>query len=413
MTAAFSTFLDQAGVPVVKATLACDKAGARLDLAQERYVPLGSRATPATWQVPVCVKYGGARGAPAVACTMLTDKTGTLALPSCPQYVMPKPDGVGYYRVATDKKALANLLGAHKKDLTTVERVAVVDNAAALVTSGGLPVGDALALLPDLGKESDAMLLRVAATVPGVVHVPDELRPAYARFLDGVLGAAAKRIGWRAHPGDSAVMRGTRTLLVPLVAMAGEDAALLAEAKELASRWLDDPSALDVDAVDGVLSAACAYGDRALFDRMRAEAKRTKDDNRRTRIIHAMPHFRDAAVLRDVYGLLLSDDFDVRDTFAVLIYSDRFNQDVQIAYVLEHFDALAARIPEQIRPEIFAVGAGICADDKRAAFEAKFKDKTAKITGGPRRFEQVLEGVDTCIAQKKAMQPSLTAFLKK
>ena len=55
---AFSTFLDQAGVPLVSVKLECGAGSASLHLTQKRALPLGSAgAAPQTWQIPVCARY--------------------------------------------------------------------------------------------------------------------------------------------------------------------------------------------------------------------------------------------------------------------------------------------------------------------------------------------------------------------
>ncbi len=56
---AFRSFIDQPGVPLVTAKLACDADGAALACRQSRYLPVGSRGNPqSTWQLPLCVRYG-------------------------------------------------------------------------------------------------------------------------------------------------------------------------------------------------------------------------------------------------------------------------------------------------------------------------------------------------------------------
>src|SRR6185437_4688910 len=56
---AFKSFLDQNGVPLVATKLDCNtKGGATLDLAQSRYLPLGSTGDPnRLWGIPVCVRF--------------------------------------------------------------------------------------------------------------------------------------------------------------------------------------------------------------------------------------------------------------------------------------------------------------------------------------------------------------------
>src|SRR5262249_41164140 len=103
--APFSTFLDQPGVPLVTAKLVCEGGKGKLTLSQARYVPLGAgQAREQTWQIPVCARTSAGQ-----ACTLLTEKTGTLDLGACPQWFTPNADASGYYRSAIDDDAFTRL----------------------------------------------------------------------------------------------------------------------------------------------------------------------------------------------------------------------------------------------------------------------------------------------------------------
>src|SRR5256885_9779943 len=61
--AAFRSFIDQEGVPLVEVKSSCDGSRGRLELSQSRYLPLGSEASrDRVWQVPVCARDGVGRG---------------------------------------------------------------------------------------------------------------------------------------------------------------------------------------------------------------------------------------------------------------------------------------------------------------------------------------------------------------
>src|SRR5215831_18706093 len=73
VTGAFSTFLDQPGVPLVSVKLNCDTPDhASLQLTQRRALPLGTPGSrQQTWQIPVCVRYGEG-DATQRECTLMT-----------------------------------------------------------------------------------------------------------------------------------------------------------------------------------------------------------------------------------------------------------------------------------------------------------------------------------------------------
>src|SRR5262249_54992792 len=86
---AFSTFLDQAGVPVVSMDLQCQGNQAQVAVAQKRYLPIGSSgASDQNWRIPICLKYD-ADGRVRNQCELLTDPRDSVKLEakSCPAWV--------------------------------------------------------------------------------------------------------------------------------------------------------------------------------------------------------------------------------------------------------------------------------------------------------------------------------------
>ncbi|MEM9490762.1 MAG: M1 family metallopeptidase, partial [Myxococcota bacterium] len=102
VAAAFETFIDQPGVPVVRAELQCTRGQKpTLTLSQRRFAPSGSRIdTDRQWQLPVCVEYGVGRKT-GRSCVLMTEKQAQLELAKadrCPDWVLPNDNMTGYYR---------------------------------------------------------------------------------------------------------------------------------------------------------------------------------------------------------------------------------------------------------------------------------------------------------------------------
>jgi alanyl aminopeptidase len=418
--AAFSTFLDQPGVPLIRADLKCDKGSKpRIELAQERYLPIGSKgAAGSKWQVPVCVRYPTSNKVTERACLLLSEPTASLELDkaaSCPAWVMPNAAGAGYYRVAYTPEALDRLLKDGGEQLNLVERIRVIDDLLGLMQNGKLPAESALSHLPDLAKDPSPHMIRSASDLLFAVRdsfVPAALRPNLARFVEKALGARAREIGWKAKAGEDEQIRLLRPLLLSTVADKGENAALRAEAQQLASRWLDDPRSIESDIVGAVLRVTVRQGDKKLWDRLHDAAKKTKDQNQRRHLIRAMGGFLDPAIAKESLGLFLGDEFDIRDSLSLLFVDERI-ADVGFEFVKQNFDTLLSRLPGEFRGNLPFIAGSFCDDAHRADVEAFFKDRIGKLTGGPRNLAQVLEGISLCNARREAQQPSLATLLKK
>src|SRR6185295_20153390 len=96
---ALSTFIDQAGIPLVSAELRCAAGQApSLRLSQRRYLRLGLSTDERRWKIPLCARYPGAAG-PARACAVMDGAELDLPLPeakSCPAWVVPNDGALGY-----------------------------------------------------------------------------------------------------------------------------------------------------------------------------------------------------------------------------------------------------------------------------------------------------------------------------
>ncbi len=414
---AFSTFLDQPGVPLVTAKLVCEaKAAPKVVLSQERYVPAGSKgATPATWQIPICVRYAAGKKEDR-ACTLLTSASAELPLAgaACPDWVLPNQGGGGYYHVAYGPKDIDALLRAGDK-LSLVERLSVLRDMSALLLRGRLPAGDVLTHLASLVNDPSLHIQHAAAELLG--DIPDriiavESRPAFGRFVAKALGKRAFDLGFHPKAGESDDVRLIRPVLLEAAAIRGADPTLGAEADKLARAWLDDPAVLDEDLIGVTLTIAAQRGDRALYDRLLAEVRKAQNPRRKRHLLAAMASFRDPAVVRESLALFLTPELDSREALPLLFQDDRM-LDVTFPFLKEHYEAILARLPGEIASEAPRFGQDFCSERDRADVEAFFKGRVEKITGAPRNLAQALERITLCSAQRELHAASLAAFLKK
>ena len=88
LVAAMRSFTDQQGVPLLTFT----RKGDNFEVAQSRYVSLGTRPQPEKWIVPLCLRRGTVRH-----CQLLDGQTARFTLPGKGPLI-PNADGAGYYR---------------------------------------------------------------------------------------------------------------------------------------------------------------------------------------------------------------------------------------------------------------------------------------------------------------------------
>ena len=132
-------FVDQPGVPLVDAALACAGSRGAATIAQDRAAVSGAPAdrplstpprtdraagapvsTPPrtdraagapVWSIPVCVKIPTGKG----TCAVVGSKPASLPLESCPPWVMANAGALGYYRIGVSARDAAPLRRGHQR----------------------------------------------------------------------------------------------------------------------------------------------------------------------------------------------------------------------------------------------------------------------------------------------------------
>jgi alanyl aminopeptidase len=413
----FSTFLDQPGAPEVTLALRC-AAGAppAVDLEQRRWLPLGSpEAAPAIWSFPVCVKHPGGR-----ACTMLDGPRATLPLPDakgCPAWLLGNDGELGYYLARYDGDQAARLAKALPA-LSVRERVGLLGDLTALATGGRMPAADLLALLPAFAadKEPHVVLaaVRAAHAIDAQLVGPAE-RPAWARYIARAFGPRARALGWSGKPGEDEATRLLRGPLLELAAIDGGDAKLAAAGAALGQRWLGDRTGPQPDVRGAALAVLVHRGDALLLTRLRDELGRSRDPDVRFLLLLSLGRFADPNVLRQALALTVTDAIDPRET--AWVYSGTRVADPSVApevwaFVRQNLDDLVARYPPNGAAELIQMHARMCDRDRARELEDFFKDRVAKVPGGPRALRQTLERIEQCVAAREAQRASLAKALR-
>ncbi|HMD97035.1 MAG TPA: M1 family metallopeptidase [Terriglobia bacterium] len=417
---AFSSFLDQPGVPLVTADLDCQDGEAKLHLAQQRFLPLGSQGGVAElWKAPVCVRYP-AGSDEARECLLLDQPSRQMALPKatgCPAWVQANGSADGYYRVLYRGDLLGDLFKNEARALTLPEKVALIGDIAALTGNGSIPLGRALALVPEFARDPERqVVVKTTRITTGLENrvIPADLAPKYHEYLEQVYGGRARQLGWKPKPGEGDNDRLLRPDVVTVVAIEAQDPDLVAQAKTLALAWLDDHHAVDPEVSGSVLVTAAKNGDRAFFDRLRAAAKREKNEDVRRTMLFAMGLFPDPEIIKEALSVILTDEFDSRQSLDILFGAGRFpgTRDLAYDFLKQNWDALVAKLPTDYGAYLPDVVGGYCDEAHRRDAASFFEGRSTKYSGGPRNLAQMLEGIDLCVAFKKAQQPSVTEFLK-
>ena len=409
--AAFKSFVDQPGVPVVSVR----RDGPRLVATQSRYAHVGSTPAAETWTIPFCFRIDAAK-----QCTLLENPVTTIDAPGTGT-LMPNVAGIGYYRF----------------DL------APADWRALIAVSAELPPGEAIATTDSLwasfraGKTAASLLIDEVRAMAGHPDSEVSLAPGYRLaelYRRGVIAPASQSdyaaliasvykprltpLGFDpafgAHAGDAPDRQQLRQRLVRLVALEGHDPAVRATLAAAARKYLaGDAKALDPAFLRGALQIAAEDGDLATGRMLVEKGLSTEDLSVRYAALSAAA----ASGHKDVatYLLTLEDkrlrNLDRQNLINVLA-GTAATRDVTVDWFFDNYDKLLARFSGIFVSDLVpgALGAQ-CGAEQADRIERTLGPTIEKADVAVLEFQRTVEAVRDCGVLKQSKAGELAAAL--
>ncbi len=416
LQAAFASFVDQSGVPLVHVDLVCEADEARVKLRQERYLPLGSDSDAAQrWIIPLCLRYGDAAGSHR-QCQLLEGAEAELALDAktCPAWVMPNADAAGYYRfalAADDQPALA----AAFDRLAPLEQRVWADSLVAAFRSGALDVEGLLAALPAIGGSATMEVATAPLGTLGWIREYLITEPSGRAAFDARIAAVYRprldALGIDARAADTPEDRWLRGTLLGLFAETLEDDALRDALAERGRKVIDAdgkgtlaPDAVGPDLRSTALQMAALRGDAALFERILAHALASTDSLLRRQLLGALGRIDDPALAARARALALDERLQAGETW--LPVGGQFGRDATRpaarTWLEDNEAAIMQRLPKTSHPRLpGAAASGMCSAAEAVVIEARYRERMADVEGGPRALAQTVEGIKLCGALRE------------
>jgi alanyl aminopeptidase len=421
VAAVASTFLDQPGVPLLDLRVACDAAGARLDLAQSRWLPRGSPASrEAAWQVPVCVRYQVA-GAVRERCELLARPTGVMRLPEgCPSWVMPNAGGAGYYQWSLPPADLARLLDRGLKHLGAAEKLSLALAVDGARLAGSLPYASALEAMAALARDPDPEVARFPIDFLAEARetlVPDAAVPDVEAATRALYRPAFAKLGWAPRPGEAPDVTAFRGAVAEALVRTGRDPGTVEEAAAYGRRLLGlaggkpDPAAAAPDLVAPALTAAVRVDGARAFDAMLARLD-VASAAFRTALLAALgaaegaelaPRaatlWRERRLVRFERYDILSDLMRHRSTHGIVL--DAVERDAD--ELLAGMDGTQVRFPTLLE--------GACSAEEAERIQALVAPRLEKWPEMQKPLVKALEIIRSCAVRRRTdAQPAALAF---
>ncbi|WP_423820738.1 M1 family metallopeptidase [Salinisphaera sp. SPP-AMP-43] len=425
--AAFHSFLDQSGVPYVTTEIARDDGQTVLDVAQQRFLPIGSAGDPErSWGLPLCVRYPLAAGGSRTRCQLIDAARGRIALPGAaeqPDWIMPNAGADGYYRFALDRSQFA-ALESHLDQLTDAEKIAFADSVWAAFEQDRLHAPALLATMQGLADEATPA---VALAPIGGIRWLWEHKAATEAQRDRLREAARsaylprlENLGYQRREGESAdaaelrqrlaTFLGVQLGLKPVAdALAAQGQAVLAPAlagNDSANAGLDFSQA-DPDLLADALTVAVRRQGKPVVQALFDALGRNGDADQRNAMIAALARVQDPELKTEVRNYALTDRIKVGEMMAMLGNGGRHSASQRSPdsvatmwpWFTAHFKAIRDRVGAMSGgslPPLAAAGA--CSDKAADRLEDFFEPKVDQLPGAQRNLAQTAESIRLCAA---------------
>ncbi len=416
--AAFKSFIEQPGVPLVSVKLDCkDGEKPRLDLRQSRYAPLGSSIQPdeSEWKIPFCVAYV-ADGTRTRSCALLAGKEQSIGLEAaaCPTQVHPNADGSGYYRFTLDDAGWQSLI-AGVKSLSPAEALVFADSLDAAFRAGTVSAKTYVSGMAALvGHSAWDVVTAATGYLEEVARIidPEQLGPVEQAFR----AIAAPRFARLAGASDSASQLLRKRLQRFLIVIAKDQPMRRSLAKQAAKaiglNGKPDPSAAPASERETIFSVGVQDLGEPFFDRLLKQTIESADPDFRNSAIGALARVEDPALVRKLEAAVLAEEFKGSEMLGVVFrqMSRPATTEQTYAWLKENDKAIMGMIPETFRSNVFPTfGGAFCSNDRADEWQNFVESHAAQLPGYERDLAQTTESIHLCAGLKQASAADLFA----
>ncbi|MGC2695687.1 MAG: M1 family metallopeptidase [Candidatus Angelobacter sp.] len=429
------TFIDQGGEPLITVRSACANPPTtpapvrrsrrsrrretkpppltQVTISQNRFWadPVAAGKKDQIWMVPVCLKSGGAKP----FCQVLSQKQQTLPVAGCAPWVFVNGNAAGYYRTQYDKADLQKLVAVAGTELTTAERMSLVRDEAALVSSGQESMSTFLDLISALNQDGQRSVVESYSTE--LDYINDYLlsgadASGFRGWVSTNFQPMMTKIGWTPAANENADTHSLRGDLIHILGIVGQDPETIRQSTSLAEQYLKDPNSVDPSMAKDVLEVAARYGNEALFEKYVSGMRQMRSPEQFYNVGGALAEFRDPKIVERTLELSISDEVRNQDAAHLIaaVLSNADDQKIAWDWVKAHWLEVEKKTTMSSGPEIVNATRKFCSAEMRDDVQNFFGEH--KVASAERTLKQSSEDINTCIKSRGRLQSELATWLQ-
>lgn len=411
LSSAFSSFIDQPGVPEIRARLDCEGAVAAR-LTQAPYTAIGARPVDRSWRVPVCLGVTGHDR----YCRLVDRRSeGVLLGAACPVSLMPNDGGTGYYRFsvdAADRDALIKAIAS----LDPRNQIAILYNLSSGLHAGEVSAADFLRAVGNVAPTARWDVLATADTLLHTLRLQAGLSAndlaSYRGFVDRLFSDRMKELGYSAKGRDApsvALARGEAATLLVSEARDSDAIAMLASSGQSIAQGskTDLPSELESEALRAAVMKLGAPFAASLLK----VYETTDDENLRRDIVYAFAASEDQSVLKSLLQLAPTQRMRIGEIRYLFQF---FGEEPAASMTLwnwykANYAGLVARVSREGMGRAPTALREACDTGARNDLDAFFAPKANELPGLRRPLDLVEQQISRCIAFRQAKSQEIAS----
>jgi len=395
------SWIYQGGFPLI--TLEPADSDQRLRVSQRRFRFAGAsldEVEPPQWSVPIMMRTLG-QGARSEHRLVLDAEMAVIDVGAPIDAVVGNTGAEGFYRVGYSRD-LRDAIAARLGELTTVERLALVNDSWAAVSAATMTGPEFMDLARRFTLERHPDVWSAVVGGLGALRriVPPHADAEMATWIRTLLCDALARLGRQPRPDDSSDARRLRALLVREAADLGDDR----DVASWAAKLLDEGDGLEPELASAAVMAVAVHGDADTHQRFWTAHRNATTPQEELRYLWALPALRDEALALITLRWCLDGSIRTQNGPFVVhrALANRYVAPVAWSFMVEHWDELNAAFPRNTIIYMVEPIASMTRPEQSSEIHAFFADHP--IPQSATTLDQLLERniVNMALRQREA-----------
>lgn len=362
-----------------------------------------------SWTVPVCMKTASN----ASDCEVLSSAQQSLKAPEA-QFFFANAGGKGYYRSTYPSDVYGKIVSNVETGLTPEERISLLGDVWAQVRADKMAVGDYLDLAAAVKDDKSASVVETAlnavATIDRQIASTDEEHEALAAWVRKNFKPAYERLG-KASDSDTPETKELRAALFGALGTTGKDPEVIAEAKQIAEKYLSDPSSVEPTLAQTATSIAAINGDTAFFDQLQKTYETSTNPQVQDGALRMLALFKDQPLeLRSldytVSGKVRNQDAAIQ---LLIMLQGRDTRDQAWKYIRQNWDKVKAQLTTSMGGYLVGATGSFCSAQARDQVVDFFT--THKVPASERALARAKDQINDCIELRGEQGPKLKEWI--